>query len=163
VSDFVNRFEFDEFRAVTFTEFASLHAKTSRPAPVPKPVKGRDAVIEWRAIERKTEEIAAEAFARLRLPKDGQPGKDGIGIKGDPGKQGGQGKEGPEGPMGPMPDHRWNGTKLAFEKPDGTYDDPVDLQGPPGTGGAQQGLVGGGTGGGGFEFNFFSYQPAGFL
>jgi hypothetical protein len=65
-----------------------------------------------------------------------------------------------DGAMGPMPEHKWQGTKLAFENPDGTFDDPVDLQGPPGKG-SQQALIGGGTGG--FDFNFFSYQPAGFM
>jgi hypothetical protein len=37
-----------------------------------------------------------------------------------------------KGPVGPAPAHRWRGTKLAFEKPDGKWGPEVDLRGPSG-------------------------------
>jgi hypothetical protein len=42
------------------------------------------------------------------------------------------GPPGPPGPQGDKPAHRWEGTKLSFENPDGSFDEPVDLQGPRG-------------------------------
>ena len=36
------------------------------------------------------------------------------------------------GTDGKIPNHKWDGTKLSFENPDGTYDDGVNLQGPKG-------------------------------
>jgi hypothetical protein len=39
---------------------------------------------------------------------------------------------GPAAPVGPAPAHRWRGTKLAFEKPDGKWGQEVDLRGPAG-------------------------------
>ena len=33
---------------------------------------------------------------------------------------------------GSMPNHKWNGTQLSFENPDGSYDDGVDLKGDEG-------------------------------
>lgn len=36
------------------------------------------------------------------------------------------------GAMGPAPNHRWDGTRLSFENPDGTFGAAVDLIGPPG-------------------------------
>lgn len=59
-----------------------------------------------------------------------------------------------------MPDHRWRGTKLSFEKPEGGWGEEVDLKGPkgdkgaPGTGGGGA-IVVGGTGGG------YTYFPGG--
>lgn len=79
--------------------------------------------------------------------KDGErglPGADGKvgrrGLRGEPGLQGPQGEE---GPMGPMPDHEWQGTRLRFQKPDGTWGEWVDLRGPSGSTGVVQ-LAGGG-------------------
>jgi hypothetical protein len=40
------------------------------------------------------------------------------------------GPEGPPGPKGDKPDHKWDGTKLRFEKPDGEWGEEVDLRGP---------------------------------
>jgi hypothetical protein len=51
-------------------------------------------------------------------------------------------KAGEPGPRGPMPDHQWDGSKLRFEKPDGSWGPKVDLQGPKGKDGK------GGSGGG---------------
>jgi hypothetical protein len=97
-----------------------------------------------------------EQLSRLPGPpgQDGAPGLAGApGAKGDPGEKGDPGKEGPkgkdgrqgkdgrpgkdgkdgkDGERGPMPDHEWVGTKLRFEKPDGTWGSLVDLKGPEG-------------------------------
>ena len=57
---------------------------------------------------------------------DGKDGAPGIqGPKGDKGNQGIQGPKGdtgatgPQGPQGTAPEHKWAGTKLAFQNPDG--------------------------------------------
>lgn len=62
--------------------------------------------------------------------------------KGEPGKRGDDGDPGPRGPKGDKPDHRWQGTKLAFEKPDGQWGQAVDLRGA--SGGSSVGISGGG-------------------
>lgn len=41
-------------------------------------------------------------------------------------------KEGPPGKRGRMPRHKWEGTVLYIEQPDGNWDEGVDLQGIPG-------------------------------
>lgn len=46
------------------------------------------------------------------------------------------GPVGPAGPKGDVPDHAWSGTRLRFENPDGSWGTYVDLQGEPGTSGA---------------------------
>lgn len=54
--------------------------------------------------------------------KDGAPGRDGVdGIDGRDGKDGGA------GPRGPMPRHRWQGSRLQFEEPDGSWSKAVEL------------------------------------
>ena len=81
---------------------------------------------------------------------DGKDGAPGIqGPKGDKGEQGIQGPKGdtgatgPQGPQGTAPEHKWAGTKLAFQNPDGSWADPVNLigaqgvQGPEGPTGPQ--------------------------
>lgn len=65
----------------------------------------------------------------------GERGQDGRAKDGDPGDKGERGPRGPKGdrgPPGPAPDHRWDGTKLQIEKPDGSWGKKVDLQGPAG-------------------------------
>ena len=71
--------------------------------------------------------------------RDGAPGIQGV--KGEQGEQGIQGIQGPtgpngapgiQGPRGVGPKHRWEGTTLTFENPDGTWSDPADLKGPQG-------------------------------
>lgn len=86
--------------------------------------------------------------------RDGAPGIQGIrGEKGDQGIQGIQGPNGPngapgiQGPRGVGPKHRWLGTTLTFENPDGTWSEPADLKGPQGIQGpegpiGQQGIEG---------------------
>jgi hypothetical protein len=65
--------------------------------------------------------------------KDGKDGFDGIdGIDGKNGEDGKDGKDGLKGDKGDKPDHKWDGTKLAFEKPDGTLGKYVDLRGKTG-------------------------------
>jgi hypothetical protein len=39
---------------------------------------------------------------------------------------------GQRGPTGPVLDHEWDGTALALQNPDQTWDDPVDLKGDKG-------------------------------
>ena len=58
--------------------------------------------------------------------------------RGPPGPAGAQGDD---GPIGPMPAHEWDGTKLRFEEPGGTWGEKVDLQGPPGERGRRGGGV----------------------
>ncbi|MFA6125472.1 hypothetical protein [Sphingomonas sp.] len=59
---------------------------------------------------------------------DGSAGLDGaVGPKGDAGEKG---EPGPVGPVGPKPKHKWEGTKLFIEQPDGSWGKPVDLKGP---------------------------------
>lgn len=73
-------------------------------------------------------------------------------IPGPPGKRG---PPGPRGPTGPMPRHEWNGTELRFQLAPDQWGAWVDLQGPPGKGGAA--IVGGGP------VRIFSVGLAGFV
>ena len=70
----------------------------------------------------------------------GNKGKDGVdGLDGEDGKDGLEGLvgvTGDKGDIGDKPDHKWNGTKLAFEKPDGELGKYVDLKGKPGASGS---------------------------
>ncbi|PKO27968.1 MAG: hypothetical protein CVU32_01800 [Betaproteobacteria bacterium HGW-Betaproteobacteria-5] len=70
---------------------------------------------------------------------EGPAGKDGAdgahGKAGERGPKGEPGEQGPQGERGPMPDHKWDGTKLTFQKPDGKWGKAVDLKGKPGTDG----------------------------
>ena len=75
---------------------------------------------------------------------DGKDGAPGIqGPKGDKGNQGIQGPKGdtgatgPQGPQGTAPEHKWAGTKLAFQNPDGSWADPVNLIGAQGVQGPE--------------------------
>lgn len=64
--------------------------------------------------------------------------------------------------MGPMPAHRWKGTQLQFERPDGEWGESVDLQGdkgPPGRDGIGGVVVQ--TGGGSGAGTGNSYFPSG--
>lgn len=45
-------------------------------------------------------------------------------------------KLGPQGPAGPMPDHEWDGPRLRFQRPDGSWGDFENLKGPKGDKGA---------------------------
>lgn len=63
------------------------------------------------------------------------------GDKGDTGERGIQGPAGIQGATGSAPAHRWDGTKLQFDNPDGTAGEFVDLQGPQGVQG-EQGPIG---------------------
>lgn len=46
-----------------------------------------------------------------------------------------KGAKGDTGDTGPMPNHEWSGTKLRFEKPDGTWGKWTDLKGKDGKSG----------------------------
>ena len=84
----------------------------------------------------------------------GRDGKDGAdGVRGEVGPRGPKGEPGPQGEpgeKGDKPNHQWSGTKLRFEKSDGTWGKYVDLKGPKGDPGKSGG---GGWGGGGPTFN----------
>lgn len=74
----------------------------------------------------------------------GPPGKNGKSIQGPIGRVGETGIKGPRGEVGPAPAHRWKGTKLSFENPDGSFSAPVELKGE--TGGRGMTGAGGGAG-----------------
>lgn len=63
--------------------------------------------------------IIEEVLSKIPIPKDGEAGKDST-------------IPGPKGDKGDTPKHRWKGTKLQFEKADGTWGDMVELIGAPG-------------------------------
>lgn len=65
--------------------------------------------------------------------EQGDKGKQGD--KGEQGKEGKQGKQGETGEKGGKSDHRWDGTKLRFQKPDGRWGKEVDLKGDRGISG----------------------------
>ena len=84
----------------------------------------------------------------------GAPGA--AGKAGDRGPRGEAGPQGERGPAGPMPAHRWKGTQLQFERPDGQWGEAVDLKGERG----RDGIGGGGvvqqvTGGSGSGNSYF--------
>ena len=63
----------------------------------------------------------------------GRAGQAGVAGKAGPaGPRGPQGQVGKQGPRGNTPDHRWKGTKLQIEKPDGAWGVEVDLVGKSG-------------------------------
>lgn len=73
---------------------------------------------------------------------DGKDGKDGIdGKDGKDGRDGIDGKDGAKGEKGDPPAHKWDGTKLSFQRPDGTWGKKVDLRGEKGTGGSSRVVV----------------------
>lgn len=79
---------------------------------------------------------------------DGAQGPQGeTGLTGPEGPQGIQGPPGIQGPRGTAPDHEWNGSKLRWKNPDGTWAAWADLKGPQGVTGpegpvGEQGPVG---------------------
>ena len=80
--------------------------------------------------------------------KDGKPGRDGRdGRDGDDGRDGRDGEDGKDGETGGIPDHQWRGTKIRFEKDDGSWGEWVDLRGPQGATGQSHGPSDGGYGG----------------
>lgn len=65
--------------------------------------------------------------------KDGRDGKDGArGPKGEKGNPGKDGRDGKDGETGKPPKHQWDGKKIRFENPDGSWGPWVDIQGRPG-------------------------------
>ena len=60
-----------------------------------------------------------------------------MGLRGPTGPAGPGGADGAQGVKGDMPAHKWNGTKLSFQDPDGEYGAEVDLVGPAGPQGKQ--------------------------
>lgn len=82
-------------------------------------------------------ERVAKAVAAIPAPKDGKDGLAGVDAtaKGDRGPRGPKGEKGDDGEPGPAPAHQWDGTKLRFENPDGSWGKKVDLEGPRGPAG----------------------------
>lgn len=70
-------------------------------------------------------------------PSGGPPGPPGPEGKGRQGELGPSGPPGPKGDPGPVPRHKWEGTRLAFEKPNGKFGRSVELRGPGGGRGAR--------------------------
>jgi len=66
------------------------------------------------------------------------------GATGPHGVSGATGEQGPKGDTGPAPDHKWEGTKLRFQKPDGKWGKAVDLKGEKGADGKGRVIVAGG-------------------
>lgn len=65
--------------------------------------------------------------------QDGAPGEQGDrGDRGDRGPAGRDGADGADGERGPAPRHEWDGTRLRFQRPDGSWGQWVDLRGVPG-------------------------------
>lgn len=104
------------------------------------------------------EELVALMKPLIPSPIPGKPGKNGDTpstkkileliesvipdpIPGPPGKPG---KPGKDGKRGKTPNHEWNGTLIRFQKPDGTWGEFVNLQGPPGQNAAGAGFGGSG-------------------
>jgi hypothetical protein len=73
--------------------------------------------------------------------------------KGPQGDKGDKGDKGDRGDTGPAPAHRWTGTKLQFQKPDGEWGKKVDLKGEKGDKGSGAGTIVIGSSGGGFDLN----------
>lgn len=55
-----------------------------------------------------------------------------AGPQGEAGKQGARGPQGPPGEKGDSPEFQWDGSKLRFKKPDGTWGAWADLAGQKG-------------------------------
>lgn len=68
-----------------------------------------------------------------------------TGDPGAPGPKGDQGEPGPKGDKGDAPEHKWDGTKLAFRHPDGSWGKKVDLRGPKGDVGSRKVVVAAGN------------------
>jgi hypothetical protein len=52
-----------------------------------------------------------------------------MGPQGPAGRDGKDGVDGQDGATGPMPNHQWDGKRIRFEKPDGTWGAWIDLTG----------------------------------
>lgn len=63
---------------------------------------------------------------------EGPPGESIEGRAGDVGPKGPKGPKGDKGDVGPIPAHKWDGTRLAFEKPNGKFGRAIELRGPGG-------------------------------
>ena len=95
----------------------------------------------WMAVRDVPAGIAPQENDTTYWAKIGAKGEKGDkGDKGDTGPQGAPGADGADGVQGvkgDMPAHKWNGTKLSFQDPDGEYGAEVDLVGPAGPQGKQ--------------------------
>lgn len=94
-----------------------------------------------REAEQEVARVVARLTAEVRAIELPTPS---AGKDGERGERGPRGPKGEKGEKGDPPAHRWRGTSLQFEQPDGTWGRAVNLLGPAGP----RGLGGGGGGGG---------------
>lgn len=122
------------------------------------------AVVARRKIEsfRKVSDVPL-SLLKGRDGVDGERGSQGnTGPQGPIGPMGPQGPQGERGPMGlkgdtgPAPAHRWNGSKLSFENPDGSWGKEVDLKGEQGREG---GFIGQGLGNASIKYTRVTTTP----
>jgi len=95
--------------------------KAEKPDKAADPPKAVDAPAPPTFAELDKAAATIKAF-NAELEKRGQPPLE-IGRPGPPGPPG------RDGAVGPAPAHRWDGTKLQFQNPDGTWGPLVDLKG----------------------------------
>lgn len=104
--------------------------------------KGLEYKIEGYKVGVRREGESEYSFTKSLRGTKGEKGEDGkslkfkvdsdrIGIK----QEGEHRYTYTESLIGDKPDHRWIGTQLQFEKPDGSWGKPVELRGPSGGGG----------------------------
>lgn len=93
---------------------------------------------------------AVTTAVRQALEQRAAEGAAGDGPAAKRGPRGPKGDTGEQGERGPMPRHEWNGTRLRFERPGGSWGDWVDLRGPQGPGGGGTVTVSGGGSGNGY-------------
>jgi len=127
---------------------ASLKKTTIRKlssVPLSK-IKGKDGVDGVEGKEGVQGLLGPQGIKGLQGERGPQGDTGDRGPKGEQGLPGKNGLDGDTGLMGPIPDHKWDGTSLSFEKPNGKWSSPVDLKGDTGEGGKEGGaFVGGGT------------------
>ncbi len=96
-------------------------------------IDGKDAVVDYIAINSRIDGYIAEKFAFLehhQLPAQVSEAVSKIDIpKPDKAERGLQGLK---GDTGLPPEHRWDGTKLAFQNPDYSWGEYIDLKGDKG-------------------------------
>jgi hypothetical protein len=107
----------------TWGEWTELRGKGGKPGH--SPIKG---------VDFKDGEDGADGYTPVKGKdyfdgEQGDPGEDGEdGTDGEDGKDGTDGVDG----VGRPPAHRWQGTQLQFQNPDGSWGKLVDLAGKPG-------------------------------
>ena len=95
----------------------------------------------WLAVRDIPAGVAPQANDTTYWVLFGEKGEKGdkgdTGATGPQGPPGADGADGVQGVKGDMPAHKWTGTSLAFENPDGSYGTAVNLIGPQGPAGPE--------------------------